>query len=233
MARLGEPQVRPIVAIAGAAILVLLALFSYFVPTGFQQQGALYQGYGPGHAGGGGAAVVSIPSEFTFLPNIPVNVSVSVADLPAGALAAVYVIPCPVGVTNASACATGNPQFLLTYNLTSATSGPQSFYLHFNVNVGHAFVISTTIPRGAQASYTATAPLWALQTWPVVVLLVVGIVLVGVGLSHASGSSGSSAYYGESAGYGPTPMRRFCESCGSRYTDESTMYCTNCGAPRM
>lgn len=233
MARLGEPSVRPIVAIAGAAILVLLALLSYFVPTGFQQSGSLYQGYGPAHASGGGAAVVDLPAPVTFLPNVPVNVTVTVADLPAGAMASVYVFPCPTGVTNATTCASGNPPFLLVYNLTSSTSGARSIFLHFNVNVGHAFVISTTIPRGAQASYTATAPLLALQTWVFLILMIVGIVLVAVGLSHNPRSSGAPAIYGEPATYAGGPPSRFCESCGNRFSDDSTAYCTSCGAPRM
>ncbi|MDE1819297.1 MAG: hypothetical protein KGI98_00430 [Euryarchaeota archaeon] len=226
MARPGEPSVRPVFALVGSAILVLLALLSYFVAAGFQQQNSLYLSSGPLYTGGAGSAVVDpTSSEDTFLPNVPVNVTVT--DLPAGAT--VYAFPCPTGVTNSTQCAKSAPSFIDSW---TGNGDGHPVFLHFNVNVGHAFVLTTNAGRGAQVAYTAKVPLWALQTWVVVIVMIVGIVLVGVGLSRGH-SSGSAASYGEPAGYSSPPLRRFCETCGSRFPDDMTMYCPSCGAPRM
>ncbi len=217
---------RPIVAIAGAAILVLLTLLCYFVPTGFQQGGSLYAGVGPLHALGSGSAVVEVPSSGTFLPSLPVNLTVS--NVPSGAR--VFVFPCPIGVLNASACLAASPGFIDVYNVTGA--GVQTVFLHFNINVGHAFAVTTSATQGAQATYKATVPFWALQTWIVVILLVASVVLVAVGLAKSRPPAPAYGGY-DDPNYAGGTLRRFCENCGNRFNDESTMYCPTCGAPRM
>lgn len=209
---------RPVLAIIGTALLVLLGLLSYFVPGGYSTHGDVSIG---------SPEMVDVPSSTTFLSSLPVTLTMQ--GVPPGAT--ITVLPCPVGASSASACTGGYPQFLYTYNVSSSDSGPQTVVLRFNINAGHPFLINTTAGYGAQTTYTAQVPLWAEQTWIIVALLVAGIVIVAVGLTSTAPSA-TSPYVDMPAYAGGPPAKRFCENCGNPFPDASADQCPACGAPR-
>lgn len=212
---------RPILAILGAAILVAVALAAYFVPAGSSASGTVASG---------DPQVVQVASGYTFLPNVPV--SLTVTSLPPGAQ--VGVIPCPIGVTNPAQCEADSTGFLDVYNNTANVVYSSTITLNFNINSGHPFLVLTTASAGAKTTFTATSPLWAGYTILIVALLVASVVLVAIGLHHPhKPRSPQGSTYVDRSGYAAEGApRQFCEACGNPYASDATTFCTNCGAPR-
>ena len=209
---------RPVLAIVGTAILVILGLLSYFVPGGFTTHGSV---------SAGSPEIVQVPASATFLPSLPVTVTVD--NVPAGAQ--VMVFPCPVGTPDAATCAQNPPPYVVLYTVSASGPATQTVELRFNINAGHPFVIATTAGYGAQTSYSVTVPLWAEQTWAVALLLILGIALVAAGLtSHPHRAA--STYVDVPAYATPPSGKRFCENCGNPFPDEHASTCPACGAPR-
>lgn len=210
---------RPVLAVLGGAILVLIALATYFVPGGYSAGGTVYQG---------SSEVLQTPSGYSFLPTVPVTLTVT--GLPPGAN--VEVVPCPIGATTVQQCTSSPGPFLDAYNYSSSSGYALTVTLKFDINAGHPFLVSTSASQGANVQVQESIPLWAVYTWFITAALVASIVLVAVGLHHEPKPQRPS-YYVDQSGYaaGPAP-RRFCESCGAPYTDPTTAFCTNCGAPR-
>jgi hypothetical protein len=211
--------VRPILAVVGGAVLVLVALACYFVPAGTSQTATVYD-TSP-------QILQAPPQGYSFLGQVPVTLTVS--GLPPGSW--VGVSPCPMGASSVAQC-TASPQFLSVYNYSANVGSLKTVTLEFDINSGHPFLVSTSASQGGQLHVTATVPLWAVDTWFILAALVAGVVLVAVGLHHEP-KPRAPTYYVETSGYAAAPgPRRFCETCGAPFQDPTTAFCTNCGAPR-
>lgn len=214
---------RPIIAILGAAFLVAIALAAYFVPAGYADSGTVYAG---------SPQVVQVTPGYTILAAVPVTLTIN--SLPPGAN--VEITPCPMGATTAAQCSAGSAGFLDEYNNTANVVYSTSITLHFDINAGHPFLITTTASYGAKTTFQVASPFWAVYTILLIVVLIAGIVLVAVGLHHQRpvGPAPVSMSYVDQSGYaaGPAP-KLFCETCGTAYPEYATPTCLNCGAPRV
>lgn len=214
---------RPIYAIVGGALLVALALVGYFLPSGFSTSGSVSEQ---------SPAAVQVPGGGTFLGSVPVTISVD--NVPAGGDVRVY--SCAVGASSLSSCLAGTVGSVDEVVVPMSASGPESVSMEVDLTPGHDFIINTSAGLGSSAaSYKVTVPFWAVQTDVYVAILIVGVVLVGVGLTgHPSGKARARPSYVEESGYagGGAAPRRFCESCGEPFPDDTTAFCTTCGAGR-
>lgn len=205
---------RPVIALLGTIILVVLLVLAYFVaPTTSSSNSVSSLS----------SVQVSLPSGGTLLSTL--SVTLTYVDLPKGDQ--LTIIPCPNEGESASACLSSDPGWTVVGGGTSGT-------LQFEINVGHTFIVTTNAPPGAGTSFTTSVPFWSADTTYLLAGTIIGLVLAGIGMIRTPE---------EKYGYGrpvqtrpapaaAAPLRPFCENCGLRFTSPSQQVCPSCGTPR-